>query len=64
MISVICSGEILVVFFTGYACIPVHPVLFTGKLQGTSDSQGYPVHFTGKIFAVWVKYGILEKILR
>ena len=26
--------------------------MFTVKLQGASDTQGYPVNFTGKIFAV------------
>ena len=54
--------------FTGYSCgFPVlflnrefyrylrygiTPVIFTGGLQGLSDSQGYPVNFTGKRFAV------------
>ena len=30
----------------------INPVKFTVKVQGTSDSQGYPVNFTGKLFAV------------
>ena len=40
------------ILFTGNAGIPVNPVIFTVTLQGRIDTQGYPVNFTGKIFAV------------
>ena len=41
------------IFFTGNAGIPANPVISTVRLQGRSDSQGYPVNFAGKIFAVY-----------
>ena len=56
--------------FTGYSCgfpvlflnrefyrdcrYEINTVKFTVKVQGRSDSQGYPVNFTGKIFAVHI----------
>ena len=42
------------ILFTGNAGIPENPVIFTVTLQGTNDTQGYPVNFTGKIFAVYL----------
>ena len=32
------------------------PVTFTVKLQGTSDTQGFPVHYTGYIIGMPVHF--------
>ena len=35
------------------SCFTPFPVMFIGTLQGFSGTQGNPVKFPAKIFAVW-----------